>query len=215
MGINSIMTNALNTKRTLTDDFKFTFSAKGRKFSTPESGLSAQDIFDMSVISVNLPQVESSSQSIMQGGEYRVYNAVFRPFSLSVTFRDFGSMDIRNYFVTLWMDSQRGYFDDVVGTVTIHAGGKIVFHSAHCLLTSVGQVQFDNKSTQPAEFTIELTSPYYTDWQTTKFGSDQWRSKTESKTGIGLPGSPSDLISQGTDILGGLNSVVSKIGRVF
>ena len=155
MGINRIMQNALKTNWTRTDDFVFTFYNK-RKINIQGSDMSIQDIFDMCVINIDLPQLGSDVESVMMAGEYRIYNAKFRPFNFSVTFRDFGSLSLRNYFSAVWMDAQRGYYDEVKSSISISINGKIVFASEDCLINAVSQVQLDNNNSQIAEFKIKV-----------------------------------------------------------
>ncbi len=147
----------------------------------------------MTIKNVDLPQLGSSVESVLQAGEYRIYSAKFQPFSFSITFRDFGGLDFRNYFSAIWMDSQRGYFNDVRSEVIISINSKLAFKSEDCLITAVSQVQLDNESSQIAEFTVEFTSPYYTNAQILKFGKDKWQ-------------------KGGTDFKEGLNAIESIVG---
>ncbi len=223
MSINTIMRNATQSRWTLTDDFLFTFHSGSRELNIKDTNLNSQEILDMCIMSVNLPEVSSSTEAVLQGGEYRIYNAIFRPFEISATFRDFGSTDLRNYFASAWMDSQRGYFDDVACKVSIQHRGKVMFESSECLVTSVSQVELDNGSTQVAEFTVSMTSPYYTNDEISKFGSDAYR--PDSSTG-GTTSSPvgavsgafstvSSAINQGSSVLGDLQGIVGKVQSWF
>ena len=207
--INRIMRNALSTKWTKTDDFSFLFYNRFRPLTVKNSGMSIGDVFDMCVINVDLPQLGSSAESVIIGGEYRIYNAKFEPFTFSVTFRDFGSLDLRTYFSAVWMDAQRGYFDDVKSHIKISTQNNVVFESRDCLITGVSQVQMDNSNSQVAEFTVEFSSPYYSDSQIKDFGSDEYRNSQVGSISTKLEGFGS--ISNVTNILGDLNSIISSV----
>ncbi len=223
MGINTIMRNAMQTRFCITDDFLFTFHSASRELNVKDTNLSAQEILDMCIMSVNLPEVSSSTEAVLQGGEYRIYNAIFRPFEITATFRDFGSTDLRNYFASAWMDSQRGYFDDVACKVSIQHRGKVMFESSECLVTSVSQVELDNGSTQVAEFTVSMTSPYYTNDEISKFGSDAYRPETSTGGSVNNPvggvsgafSTVSSAINQGSSVLGDLQGIVGKVQSWF
>ena len=211
--INDIMINAMKTNWALTDDFQITIQNIKRPLVVKGTGMSVQDVLDVSIMNVDLPQLGSTVESVMQAGEWRIYNAKFEPFSFSITFRDFGGLDLRNYFSAVWMDAQRGYFDDVKSKVTVSLGGKLVFESADCLITSVSTVQLDNSNSQIAEFSVEFSSPYYTNAQIKEFGTDAYRSSkhgsSASPGGSGFGGFGSSGGSG--NFLGGLSDVISTI----
>jgi len=207
--INKIMRNALGTNWTKTDDFSFLFYNKFRPLTVKAAGMSVGDVYDICTMNIDLPQLGSTAETVMIGGEYRIYNAKFEPFTFSVTFRDFGSLDLRNYYSAVWMDAQRGYFDDIRSHVKIAAQGKIVFESRDCLITSVSQVQMDNSNSQVAEFTVEFSSPYYSNHSIKDFGSDSYRNSQVGGINTKLQGFGS--LANKTDILGGLNSIVSTV----
>jgi len=223
MSINTIMRNATKTRFHLTDDFLFTFHSSSRELNIKDTNLASQEILDMCIMSINLPEVSSSTEAVLQGGEYRIYNAIFRPFEISATFRDFGSSDLRNYFSSIWMDSQRGYFDDVVCKVSIQHRGKVMFESSECLITSVSQIELDNGSTQVAEFSVSMTSPYYTNDEITKFGSDAYRPDSSTGGSISNPigsvsgafSTVSSSVTSASGVLNGLQGIVGKVQSWF
>ena len=204
------MKNALRTNWTMTDDFQFTMQNKNRPL-TVSGGMGVQDVYDMAVLNVDLPQLGSDVESVMQAGEWRIYNAKFQPFNFSITFRDFGGLDLRNYYSAVWMDSQRGYYDDIKSKVTISVAGKIAFESEDCLITSVSQVQLDNSNSQITEFTVEFTSPYYTNWQIKNFGSDSYRNSTTGQVNLGSGNL--QVPNSSSDILGPLRNIISTVGN--
>ena len=207
--INKIMRNALSTKWTKVDDFSFLFYNKFRPLTVKATGMSVGDIFDMCTMNIDLPQLGSSAETVMIGGEYRIYNAKFEPFTFSITFRDFGSLDLRNYFSAVWMDAQRGYFDDIRSHIKISTQGKPIFESRDCLITAVSQVQMDNANSQIAEFTVEFSSPYYSNSQIKDFGSDAYRNSQIGSINTKLEGF--GTLAKNTNILGELNSIISSV----
>lgn len=208
MGINRIMRNALRTNWALTDDFMFTFTNNHRPLNTSGTDISVQDILDIAVINVDLPQLGSDVESVMQAGEWRIYNAKFQPFSFSVTFRDFGALNLRSYFSQVWMDAQRGYYDEVKSFVRISMDGGIVFESEDCLISAVSQVQLDNNNSQIAEFTVEFTSPYYSNAEVTRFGSDEYHNYEKSLLTTQLSINLGDAAA---DIIGPLQNIISTV----
>ncbi len=205
-----IMTAAMSTNWTRVDDFSFTLNNQTRDMS----GLATTNVDELmarTVINVNLPQMGSAVNNILVGGEYRIYNAKFSPFTFDVTFRDFEVMTLRNYFMSIWMDAQRGYYDDVKSAVVISAEGadgvsKELFSSEDCLITSVSQVQMDNGNNQIAEFSVEMSSPYFSNEEITKFGSDDWNKSSLSKfKSLGKVG----------ELTSGLSNAISSIEGVI
>jgi len=217
--ITEIMKNAMGANWTKTDDFAFIFLNKSRPITINSSGMSVQSVYDISVVNIDLPQLGSNVETVLIGGEWRIYNAKFEPFSFSITFRDFGSLELRNYFSAVWMDAQRGYFDKVKSTVKISAQGGVLFESDDCLITSVSQVQLDNSNSQIVEFSVEFTSPYLSNSSIKNFGSDAYRNESSSSTSplgsalssVGLGGVGSAL-SSGESILGSVRSITSTVG---
>ncbi len=215
MGITRIMRNAIQANWTLVDDFKFIFSNRTRPLSSAGNGLSVEDILDISVMNIDLPQLASDAETVMQAGEWRIYNAKFQPFTFSITFRDFGGLDLRNYFSAVWMDAQRGYYDEVKSVVKISVADTIVFESEDCLITSVSQVQLSNDNTQIAEFTVEFTSPYYSNTQIKDFGSYSY----SNTYGAGIYALENinniqDLTGN-SSILSSIQNIVGKISNHF
>ncbi len=206
------MKNALRTNWTLTDDFSFIFTNNKRPLTTSGSDMSVQDILDMSVINIDLPQLGSDVETVMQAGEWRIYNAKFQPFTFSATFRDFGSLDLRNYFSIVWMDAQRGYFDKVKSTVKISVNGGIVFETEDCLITSVSQVQLDNSNSQIAEFTVEFSTPYYSNSQIKNFGSDEYTNSQSTELSASASIFGGDSSNTGLE---SLQSIVSSVKSWF
>ncbi len=213
MGISKLQRNAVAANFTLTDDFIVEFINPKRPMTAEGTGMSPQDIFDIAVVSVQLPQLGSTVDSVMQAGEYRVYNAKFQPFSFSMTLRDFGSLDLRNYFSAIWMDSQRGYYDDVKSKIKVSVRGQVVFESSDCLIHAVSTVDLNNSSTQVVEFNVDFTTPYYSNWQIKNFGSDEFeRANTTPIAGGG--GMIKDLTGDNS-ILTPIRKIADTIGGYF
>jgi len=208
-----IMRNAFKVNWTTVDDFEFIFYNRNRPFTINTSTMNDKDLFDVAIINIDLPQMGSSIESVMQAGEWRVYNAKFEPFSFTITFRDFASLDLRNYFSQVWMDAQRGYFDDVKSTVEIRVKGKTVFKSDDCLISAVSQVQLTNNENQIAEFSVEFTSPYFSNDDVTKFGSDTFTNKNKPTISVGKLFGETTLPTG--SILGGLSNTINKITNWF
>ena len=211
MGINTIMKNALRTNWAKTDDFQFTFANKHRPLNVTSSGMSVQDVLDMTVMNLQLPELGSQAESIVQAGEWRIYNAKFQPFTLSLTFRDFGSLDLRRYFSEIWMDCQRGYFDVHKSYIKVSIAGEVAFESEDCLITNVSQVDLSNENSQITEFTVQFTSPYYSAKGISKFGSDAY-----FKAQGGFAASLTQITSLDdakNNLLGPLQDVVSTVGN--
>ena len=213
MGISKLQRNALAANYTLTDDFVIEFINPKRQMTAEGTGMSPQDILDISIVSIQLPQLGSTVESVMQAGEYRVYNAKFQPFSFSMTLRDFGSLDLRNYFSAVWMDAQRGYYDDVKSKIKVSVRGKVVFESSDCLIHAVSTVDMNNSNTQVVEFNVEFTTPYYSNWQIKEFGSDEFE-RANNPPIAGGGGLIKDL-SGGSSILTSIRSIADTIGGYF
>ena len=175
MGINKIMTNALKTRFAMTDDFQFTFSNQKFPLKT-NTQMTPQDILDICIMNIDLPQLSADVQSILMGGEYRVVSSKFQPFTIALGFRDIYGLDLRNYFINIWAASQTMYFDEIKSGIKISSGKTSIFESNDCLITSVSQVQLDNSNSQIVEFTVEFTTPYFTNANIKDFGKNESKS---------------------------------------
>ena len=160
MGINNILKNALNTNWTWTDNFSFFFH--NNKISFPsKTSLNPQDLWDICIINIDLPQVSSNVDTIVMGQKYRAWVPLHDVFTFTVTFRDVERMQLKEYFTEIWKNQQTEYFDDIKSTVKIEAGNGIMFESENVLITNVSQTQLDNTNTQIAEFSVEFMSTTY------------------------------------------------------
>ena len=156
MGIHNILNNALHAKWTWTDDFKFFFQNNSVPF--PSDRLSAPDIWEMSVINIDLPQASSSVESVVIGQEYKFWVPLHDTFTFTVTFRDLQKMKLKEYFTEIWINQQSKYYDDVKSNVKIEGGDGILFESPEVLITNISQSQIDNANTQIIEFSVEFIS---------------------------------------------------------
>ena len=168
------MANALKTRFNLTDDFdtRFTNSKHSLNDLNKESlpGMSSQEILDVCVMNIDLPQFSGDIDAVLHAGEYRLNAKKFQPFTISVTFRDVLGLKLRDYFIKIWADTQREYFDSIKSKLEVYTQGKLIFESDMCLIASVSQVQFDNSNAQISEFTVEFQTPYYTNSDMKNFG---------------------------------------------
>ena len=169
-GIHTIMSNALNTRFQLTDDFQFTFSNNVVQGNTVESELSFQDILDICCISTDTPQLSSDVEPVLMGGSYRLSIKKFQSFTFSCVFRDIEGSKLKNYFTKIWMLQQSSYFDEIKSSIQLSVNQKTVFSSENCLISSVSQSQYDNGNTQASEFTVEFQSPYYSSTDIKDYG---------------------------------------------
>jgi len=154
MGINNIINNIKNTSWTWTDDFSFFFYNKSVQF--PSMNLRDADIWDISVLNIDLPQVGATVESVVIGQEYRFWTQLHDTFTFTVTFRDVERMKLKEYFTKIWAEQQNKYFDDIKSTIKISGGNGVLFESSDCLITNVSQSQLDNSNTQIIEFSVEF-----------------------------------------------------------
>ncbi len=153
MGINNIMNNVLKTKWTWTDDFSFFFQ---NKEPLPSTDLNPQDLWDICVTNIDLPQVSASPQTIIMAQKLRVWVPMHEAFSITVNFRDKEKMFLKEYFTKIWAKQQNGYYDDVKSTLKIIAGDGTMFESEDVIISNISQSQLDNSNTQIIEFSVEF-----------------------------------------------------------
>ena len=168
MGIHSMLQNALNTKWIITDDFQFTFANPSVTIS---GSLSPQDIWDISVINIDLPQVSANVNDFVVGGSRKLATSRFEKFTLSVTFRDIQDVKLKEYFTKIWMMQQTRYPDEIYSTITVSSHETIMFHSNKCLIDTVSQSQLDNGNNQILEFTVQFSSPIFSNSSVADFGA--------------------------------------------
>ena len=171
MSVNKIISNVLRADWNLTDDFSFLFINHNENITPPDmQGFQPIDIFDMTAMSIDMPQVSGDLEAILQGGEYRLVAKKFQPFTISVTFRDYLGLKLRDYFLKIYMLQQTEYQEDIKSFIEVRTKDNLLFESSECMIASVSQVQLDNSNTQISEFTVEFQSPYYTNTDTKEFG---------------------------------------------
>ena len=82
MQISTAMQNALQMNWTITDDFAVYINCVGIPLEST-GGLGVQDLYEVVVKSIDLPELGSSAEAVLMAGEYRIYNAKFNPFNFS------------------------------------------------------------------------------------------------------------------------------------
>jgi hypothetical protein len=157
MGINNIIKNTLKTKWTWTDDFSFFFQNTKVQFPG-DMNLSPQDVWDMTVTNIDLPQVSAQVDSIVIAQKHRFWVPLHDTFTFTVNFRDVEKMKLKEYFTQIWAEQQTEYFDKVKSTVKIIAGEGVMFESSNVLISNVSQSQLDNTNTQIIEFSVEFVA---------------------------------------------------------
>jgi len=171
LGIKNIIDNTLNARWTWTDDFSFAFHNNAVFF--PSTGFNPQDVWDMAVINVDTPQVSASVSSVVMGQSYRFFVPLHETFSITVTFRDFEHLKLKEYFTKIWAKQQTYYYDEIKSYMKVVAGEGRVFESYDLLINSVSQSQLDNANTQILEFSVEFISSKITNNTLFDFGG--WR----------------------------------------
>jgi len=181
MGIHNILTNTLKTKWTWTDDFSFFFYNNLVEIPN-DLNLSQAELWEMSVINIDLPQVGANVNTVVIGQEYRFWVSLHETFNFTVTFRDTEKMKLKEYFTRIWVKQQSEYYDDAKSTVKIVAGEGIMYASSECLIQNISQTQLDNSNTQIAEFSVEFISKSLTNNTIEDFsGWEEYRNKNQDK----------------------------------
>ena len=169
MSINAIMQSAMRNNWAMTDDFQFQFSNPKYPLSV-NSPLSPNDLLTVSTMNIDLPEFNAQVETVLQGGEYRMYSRKFQPFRVTVTFRDIHGLALKSYFTKIWIDQQRAYFDEIKSTLIVSMNQRVVFQSDSCLIENISQTQVDNSNSQIAEFSVSFTTPFFTNFEIQKFG---------------------------------------------
>jgi len=156
--INDVLEKAKNANWTLTDDFEFFFNN-----SSLISPTNLAESLELGVIAINVPELTSPEIDEVLGGERRIGVRLFENFRFTIKFRDYGGGAIRRYFQTIWVSQQHMYFDDIKSTVSINSTGKTIFYTTDALITSISSINFDNNSTQIAEFDVTFLARSYSD----------------------------------------------------
>ena len=157
---------------------KYTFDFK--KFTHLEN---IEDIFQMSVTTVNVPDMRSGEITSVLGGEYRIQNKMFELFRFSVTFKDFNNHVLYRYFQMLWAASQYEYLDNVKIGVFITSGDfdDVIFSSPECLIENVSQLTYDQGNTQIAEFSVEFKTATVSNMTLREFGNIKYAEKFKKR----------------------------------
>jgi len=171
MGISQTIRNAMNSRWALTDEFVFTFN--NTKYDLQQQELSPQDVWDISVINIDTPQLSAAVNDVVIGGTRRIYTSLHETFSVSVTFRDTEGMNLKQYFDKIWAAQGTYYFDEIKSTIQISTYGKNYFHSDDILIADVSQTQLNNDNNQIVEFTVSFTCTSFS---------------TDTLSGFGKPG---------------------------
>ena len=203
MGINKIMQMSMSNNWAMTDDFQFQFinHKVPLNVSTP---LSPNELIEVAVMNVDLPQFSAGVNTVLQGGEYRAYSTKFQPFRITVSFRDVHGLGLKSYFTKIWAAQQTSYFDEIKSTLIVSMNGKVVFHSDACLIDSISQTQVDNTNSQIAEFSVEFVTPFYTNFEIQQFGKGL-------QSGLAQHSRSTDNSFN----IGGLFNAIGKIANIF
>lgn len=170
--IQRIVNQAVKTDWTLTDDFELYFynpkiSLDSFVVTAGEESLSILK----SIVSVDIPQLSSAEMDEVSGGERRIGVKMYESFRFTVKFRDYDALSLRRYFEAIWIAQQYEYFDDIKSTVFVENKGINVFNTTDALITGISSIQFDNTSTQIAEFDVSFISNTLSDATIDMFGS--------------------------------------------
>jgi len=169
MSINKIITNAIKTKWAKTDDFQMNFQNRLIPLKPPK-GLSPQDLLDIAIISVDVPQFSHESSNVVIGDGYRTISGIYQPFEISLTFRDIEGTSLRNYFINIWNANRSAYHDEIKSTVDISIDQNAIFYSDECIITAVSQIQISNSNSQIIEFTVTLVTNSFSNGNISNFG---------------------------------------------
>lgn len=172
MAIKDVIDIALNTKWTITDNFEVDITNPKVVFWEPtEMGT----IIQKSLLSIDVPTLTSPESDYVIGGERRLGVKIFEAFRFTMRFRDFEGGQLRRYFEAIWIAQQYEYFDNIKTSVKIDSIlnldlKKNIFRTEDALITEVSSIQFDNTSTQIAEFSVAFIANKISDELVTKFG---------------------------------------------
>lgn len=175
MGIKTIVDSALNTNWTLTDDFNVKLENSSIQFwsNSSEHGT----IINKCLMSIDIPTLTSPETDLVMGGERRIGVKQFEAFRFTAKFRDLEGGELRRYFEAIWVAQQYMYFDKIKTNITITVPHltpdnkeRIIFKTEDALITSVSSIQFDNASTQIAEFDVTFIANKFSDDVLDEFG---------------------------------------------
>lgn len=177
MAIKEIIDLALRTSWTDTSDFEVIITNKKAKSIYTDSQL--KGIIPKSLISIDLPSLNSQESDTVQGGERRIGVKMFEAFRINAKFRDFGAGALRTYFEAIWMAQQFEYFDDIKTSIKIQAPrgdgfDNILFYTDDALITSVSSIQFDNNNAQIAEFDVTFICSKFSNELAKNFGESKF-----------------------------------------
>ena len=178
MAIKDVMQNALNTNWTLTDNFEVYMAnpAAAKYFGSLDI---FKDSIEKSLMTIDAPTLTSAEADNILGGERRLGVRMFEAFRFTMKFRDFNGGYLRRFFEGIWMAQQYKYPKDIQSSVSINqdtGNGEFdsnivnIFRTSNALITSVSALNFDNSSTQIAEFDVTFIANKYSNEDFTGFG---------------------------------------------
>lgn len=185
-----ILQTAIKTDWVQTQDFTFEYHQNPNFTNFTLGDLlnvegSALDMFNLCCISVDVPQATASELDTVLGGERRVNIRMQELFRFSAKFRDLKGLGLRNYFKGLWIATHSEYPDTINGSVRIMDGvGNLLFQSTNVTINSVSAVQFDNNSSQIAEFDVQFLSPTLSDFTINNFGKSNYGDVFTATAGV-------------------------------
>jgi len=181
MDINSIIKEVQNTNWQKSDDFKIIITTSNEKLSV-QKVLGVKDVdalWAKSVISFETPTISAPASEHYLGGEWRIQTGRPEVFKFGMKFRDFDSGDLRRYFATLFTYNQYNYVEDsyIQIKVTNTADDIVIFKSDEVLIENVSAGNFDSQNSSISEFSVQFTSPTYTDDFLERMGSKEYIEK--------------------------------------
>ena len=171
----SDLSNNINSKNwTLTDNFTIQIDndIQGNRIT--------QEDWNISTISVSLPELSAGESEAILGGEYRLNSKIQDLFRFTITFRDYDQLKIRSYFENKFILQQLEYPDAISTNIRIDyvedygksEGIKIFETSA--LITNISGTTFNNSESNIQEFTVSFSSTSYNNHIFNGFGSSQF-----------------------------------------
>lgn len=124
---------------------------------------SVQQMIDLCVVSIDVPQYQSEIITELIGGKYRIVNALPEVFQLSITFRDLNQAGLYRKFAKALALSYNNYHDACIFYLGVYLdandGGSplLVMETSDAYITSVSQIQLSNSTeSEVMEFTVEF-----------------------------------------------------------
>lgn len=164
MTLSTAITKAYELKWSFVNSFHVEFDFKPDKFGKMPFFQFTQDDLNMTIVSLNTPELSNSPIDVWIADRWRTQNARDNLYRFSITFRDVSQMILYTEWTKMYMNTRNQYFDNQCMKITVtkdadwvSQGPRKIMELDNTIIESISQISFSNNTqNEIAEFTVNF-----------------------------------------------------------